>query len=160
MTAAASSAPAFTLRFDEWGALVLTDAAGQSHVGVHPVRAFPLSDPEHWLSIVDQRGSELACIRDPQTLPPATRETLLAALAKSEFIPVIERITDATSGEPAEWRVVTNRGERTFVLKGDDDIRTLADGRLIITDSDGVRYLIPEVRKLDGHSRRVLERFI
>ncbi len=160
MTAATSAAPEFSLHIDEWGRLVLTDANGQMHAGVSPVRAFPLTDPDHWMSIVDQRGTELACIPDPQKLPHATRETLFAALAKNEFIPVIERIADATTGEPAEWRVITNRGERTFVLKGDDDIRSLPDGRLIVTDSDGVRYLIPEVRKLDGHSRRVLERFV
>jgi len=160
MTAATPSVPDFSLHFDEWGRLVLTNATGQACAGVSPVRAFPLSDPDHWLSICDQRGTELVTIADPQTLPQSTRETLFIALAKSEFMPVVERIIDATQGEPAEWRVITNRGERTFVLKGDDDIRTLSDGRLIITDSDGVRYLILEARKLDGHSRRVLERFI
>ncbi len=160
MTAPQTSVPKFSLHYDNWGRLVLTDADGQVHEGVTPVRAFPLSDPNHWLSIVNQRGTELACIPDPQQLPAATRETLLTALTRSEFIPVIERIIDATQGEPAEWRVVTDRGERTFVLKGDDDIRTLSDGRLIVTDSDGVRYLISEVRRLDSHSRRMLERFI
>ena len=73
---------------------------------------------------------------------------------------VIERLIDATHGEPAEWHVATNRGNRTFILKGEDDIRRLPDGRVVITDSDGLRYLILDPRKLDSHSRRTLERFM
>lgn len=160
MSAAITTTPQFDLHYDDWGRLVLVDADGKYHEGVTPVRSFPLSDPEHWISICDSSTRELICIANPQSLPAKTRETLNLALAKNEFIPIIERIVHATHGEPAEWQVETNRGPRTFVLKGEDDIRTLSDGRLIVTDSDGVRYFINNVRQLDGHSRRTLERFL
>lgn len=158
-TAVASAPPHFSLRFDAWGQLVLRDSSGQEHSPVNPVRAFPLSDPTHWVSVVDARGTELVCVPDIEQLPATTRDVLLEALSKNDFIPVIEHIEDATHGEPTQWHVRTDRGSRTFVLKGEDDIRTLPDGRLIITDSDGVRYLILSTRALDGHSRRILERF-
>lgn len=160
MSVPAITTPSFELHYDDWGRLVLVDADGRRHEGVTPIRSFPLSDPEHWISICDASNRELVCIANPQNLPTKTRETLTVALAKNEFMPIIQRIVHATHGEPAEWHVHTNRGERTFVLKGEDDIRVLHDGRLIVTDSDGVRYFLNDIRSLDAHSRRTLERFM
>ena len=152
--------PKFELIEDEWGRLVLIDSDGERHAGVTPIRSFPLTDPAHWISIFDAQHNELVCIEEPQQLPAATRDKLFAALLKTEFMPVIERLIDATHGEPAEWQVATNRGDRTFILKGEDDIRRLPDGRVIVTDSDGLRYMIVDARTLDAHSRRTLDRFM
>ncbi len=161
MSATISTAtPKFELLIDDWGRLVLIDADGVRHAGVTPIRSFPLTDPAHWISIFDAKHNELVSIEDPQQLTSTTRDRLMAALAKTEFMPIIERLIDATHGEPAEWHVSTDRGNRTFILKGEDDIRRLPDGRVIVTDSDGMRYLIVDLRKLDAHSRRTLERFM
>ena len=151
--------PTFNLFYDDWGKLVLVDAAGVRHEGVTPIRSFPLTHPENWICICDAKYHELVSIEEPSQLPAATRELLFRALAKTEFMPVISRLVDATIGEPAEWQVETNRGNRTFVLKSEDDIRALSDGRIVVTDSDGLRYMIADVQKLDAHSRRTLERF-
>lgn len=42
----------FQLRRDAYGRLVLTDESGARHVGVTPVRAFPISSPGEGLSLV------------------------------------------------------------------------------------------------------------
>ena len=42
-------------------------------VGAEPVRAFPISDPQHWISIVDAEGHKIVLIEDVQTLPPAVQ---------------------------------------------------------------------------------------
>ena len=152
-------APKFDLFYDDWGRLVFVDVAGVRHVSVTPIRSFPLTHPEHWISICNDKNGELTCIENPNLLPTKVRELLFTALSKTEFIPVIHRVISATPGEPAEWQVETDRGNRTFVLKGEDDLRILHDGRIIITDSDGLRYLIQDSQKLDAHSRRILERF-
>ena len=47
------------LHHDAWGRLVFTDAAGRQHVGVEPVRAFPLSDPACGVALLDAEGHEL-----------------------------------------------------------------------------------------------------
>jgi len=155
-----TTTPTFNLFYDDWGRLVLVDAAGVRHEAVAPIRSFPLTHPESWICICDAKYHELVCIEEPSQLPAEIRKLLLGALAKTEFMPVISRLVDATIGEPAEWQVETNRGNRTFVLKSEDDIRTLSDGRIIVTDSDGLRYIIADLQKLDTHSRRTLERFI
>ena len=39
------------LYYDDVGRLVLVDAQGVQHAGVEPVRGFPISDPDHWISV-------------------------------------------------------------------------------------------------------------
>jgi hypothetical protein len=46
------------------------------------------------------------------------------------------------------------------VLKGEEDIRRLRDGGLIITDSHGVTYRVHDIRALDRASRKLLDRFL
>ena len=56
----------------EKSAVVLTDATGRSHVAVVPVRAFPLSAPQQWLSFCDNQGRELLIVEvpAPAVVPP------------------------------------------------------------------------------------------
>jgi hypothetical protein len=149
----------FRLYYDAWGRLVLTEANGQQHVGIEPVRAFPISDPAYGLSICDARGHELCWIDKVDDLPEAIRRLLLEDLARREFVPVLQRVVRISAGEPSEWEVETDRGPTRFVLKSEDDVRTLADHRALIIDAHGTRYLIADTRTLDAASRRVLERY-
>jgi hypothetical protein len=151
----------FNLSVDEFGRLVLTDAEGNRHVGVEPVRAFPLSDPERWIALVDAEGQELACIEDPSRLREDLRRRLEEELARREFVPVIQRIVRVSSpNPPAEWEVVTDRGPTRFTFNSEDDLRRLGPRRALIVDARGMRYEVPDVAALDAQSRRVLERFL
>jgi hypothetical protein len=153
--------PAFGLYHDEWGQLVLIDAEGIRHVGVNPVRVFPFSDPEHWLSITDAGGREIVCIENPAELSSAIREVLRSDLLHREFVPVIRRIVHVSSIlEPCEWLVETDRGRTAFVLKAEDDVRRLGPNQALILDSAGVRYLVDNIKGLDAASQRVLERYV
>jgi hypothetical protein len=153
--------PGFGLYHDEWGQLVLIDADGARHVGVTPVRMFPFSDPQHWLSITDSSGREIVCIEDVADLSPQIREVLQVDLSQREFVPVIQRIIRVSSIlEPCEWLVETDRGRTSFVLKIEDDVRRLGPNQALVLDSAGVRYLIADIKSLDGPSRRVLERYV
>ena len=149
------------LYVDDFGELVLTDAAGHLHVGVVPVRAFPLSDAHHWLALCDSQGRELLIVEDPQQLSDETRAVLYAELARREFLPTIQRITHVSgTSEPCQWQVETDRGPTRFVLKSEDDIRRIGPHRALITDADGVRYLVADTRRLDAFSRRKMEWYL
>jgi hypothetical protein len=152
----------FGLSHDPFGRLMLIDADGVRHVGVDPIRAFPLSMPERFISLCDEHGHEIVCVDHLSDLPPNVRCVLEAELAEREFVPVIARIVRVTGdgGPASEWSVETDRGATRFTVDGEDDIRTLSPTRAIITDSSGVRYLVADSRALDGASRRVLERFL
>ena len=150
----------FGLGRDDFGRLVLTDAAGVRHVGVEPVRAFPLSEPRQWIALVDVDGRELATVPSPADLDDATRELLEAELSRREFLPVIERIVAVTvDTEPTEWTVHTDRGPTKFFVEGSDAFRRLEADRCLIVDTQGVRYLIPDRKRLDAHSRRLLDHY-
>ena len=149
-TADGSPAPAqqpmWRLERATHGRLDLIDAAGQRHVDVDVLRAFPASAPAGPVASVAADGAELAWI-DP-----------LSELSQREFLPVIERIESVSDGEPMEWGVVTDRGLRRFTVAHIDDIVYAPDGSVSITDSVGVRYAIPQLSRLDSRSRRLLDR--
>ena len=150
----------FELQPDGDRGLALVDSDGVRHAPVVPVREFPISDPEHWISICDGEGRELAVIEDLSALAPPVRELLDRELSRREFVPVIRRILSVPpDAEPTQWEVETDRGVTRFVLTTDDDVRRLGPQRALVIDSRGIRYLIPDIAQLDATSRRILERY-
>jgi hypothetical protein len=157
----AAAPPPFRLHHDAWGRLVLTDAAGREHVGVHPVRAFPISDPGCGIAVCDADGHELVWIERLDELAESVRRVLEDDLARREFVPQVRRILRVSAPvEPSEWEVETDRGRTRFVLPSEDNVFRLEDGRALLIDAHGIRYLIPDTRALDATSRRLLERYL
>jgi hypothetical protein len=151
----------FQLERDSFGRLVLVAADGKQHVDVEPVRAFPMSDPDHGLSLVSAEGRELVWIDDLTQLPSDVREVLDQELASREFAPQIQRVLDISlEVDPCEWEVETDRGTTKFVLKSEEDVRRLDAKRALVIDAHGIRYMIPDVDALDRKSRRILERYL
>lgn len=149
------------LSHDAWGRLVFRDAAGAVHVGVEPVRAFPISRPDQGISVLDSHGNELAWIDDITTLTAEARRILEAELSRRHFLPAIAAIRNVEGlTDPTTWHVDTDRGPATFQVKTYEDVRRIARNRIIVLDSHGVRYLIPDFHSMDAASRRFLERFI
>ena len=58
------------------------------------------------------------------------------------------------------WEVDTDRGPTRFVLRGEENIRRLPGGMLMIADEHGIQYLIRKLRALDKPSRKLLDRFL
>ena len=104
----------------------------------------------------------MTCIEDPSTLPPAVLEILDEELARREFVPVVVRIEKVSADrDPSQWRIVTDRGPTTFLMEdSDNDVRRLGPNRILLVDTHGIRYLIPDTRRLDGTSRRILDRYL
>jgi hypothetical protein len=149
------------LTTDPFGRLVLTDSDGQRHVGVEPVRAFPFSHPDRFVALVDAQGREICMVEDPAHLPESVRSVLDAELKKREFVPEVRRIVwTSADSPPAEWEVETDRGLTRFTIEADDQIRRLGKGRVLITDTRGLRYLVPDTSALDPRSLRALERYL
>lgn len=151
----------FTLTRDESDRLILTDEAGNRYAGVQAVRAFPVTDPQHAISICDRDGRELVYLDALADVPPEFRALLEMELAQREFVPVIRRIlNNPLNTEPSEWKVETDRGVTVFQLESETDLHCKDNHPVTIVDSHGIRYLIPDPAALDAHSRRVLERFL
>jgi hypothetical protein len=149
------------LSHDAWGRLVFVDASGERCVGVEPIRAFPLSEPGRWISLCNSEGREVLFVEDLGDLPASARSVLSAELATREFVPVIERILDTTGGiYPVFWDVETDRGPTRIELDTDDDLRRIGPHRILITDAKKSRFVVPDSRALDAHSRRILDRHV
>lgn len=150
----------FQLSRNAFGKLVLT-AAGAVHEGVVPVRAFPIAAPEDGISLVDGDGHELAWIDRLSELPAEARALLEDELASREFLPELRRLRQVSSfAVPSTWEVETDRGDTSFVLKGEEDIRRISASTLIIADNHGVQYLIRDLQAMDKGSRKLLDRFL
>lgn len=153
--------PSLKLSRNPFGKLVYTDDAGVDHIGVTPVRAFPIAAPNEGLSIVSADGHELSWIDRLTDLAADTRQLLEEELAVREFTPSISRITKvSTFSTPSIWDVITDRGQTQLILKSEDDIRRLAEGQLLIASNSGLQYRINNWVNLDKASKKLLERFL
>lgn len=153
--------PNFQLRRDSFGKLVLTTAEGEEHIGVMPVRAFPIQAPTRGISLVRDGGKEAAWIDDLDALPDAIRALVQEEIEGREFIPEILHIKEVSSfATPCTWFVKTDRGDTEFVLKLDEDIRRVGEASLLISSSHGINFLVRDMFHIDKHSRIILDRFL
>lgn len=154
-------ADGFTLFRNAAGRLIWTAADGTEAVAVVPVRAFPISAVEEGLSLVDADGHERVWMAALNAQPPGIQQLVRDALAEREFMPEIRRLHGVSSfATPSTWRVDTDRGAFDLVLKGEEDIRRLSAGTLLVADTHGVQFLIRDLFALDKHSRKLLDRFL
>jgi hypothetical protein len=152
---------AFELQRDAFGLWALVLADGTRHSPVTAIRAYPITDPDGGVALMDAEGHELLWIDQLSQLATALRSQVMQALTEREFLPVIEKLEGVSSfATPSTWTVVTNRGTTQFLLKGEEDIRRLTGTVLLINDADGVQYMIRDLAAMDKHSRKLLDRFL
>ena len=148
------------LERDALGRLVFIDANGTRHVGIHPVRAFPITAPGAGIGIMNASGKELCWFPDVSAIPELELGLIEEELAAREFMPVIEKITRvSTYATPSIWDIETDRGPTRIRLKGEEDIRRVAGNTLLIADSNGLQFLIKDSTALDKVSKKLLNRF-
>ena len=148
------------LERDALGNLIFIDAKGRRHIGVYPVRAFPITAPSAGIGIMNQSGKEVCWFPEAAMIPEIELVLIEEELAAREFMPVIERITQvSTFATPSIWDIETDRGPTRIRLKGEEDIRRIAGNTLLIADSNGLQFLIKDATQLDKVSKKLLDRF-
>jgi hypothetical protein len=126
--------------------------------GVSARPCYPVTRPHRCIFLCDGEGQEIGVLEDLRDLDPRSRAILEGELAKQHFTPRITRV-DAVYREfhiPV-WEVQTDRGPRRLELKSRRDVHRLPNSRVYIRDAEGNGYLIPDLRKLDPASRRLVE---
>ena len=131
---------------------------GSVHAPVEPVRTFPLTQPNQYISLLDSHKNELGLIEDLNQLKKADQTVLAEELEKCYFMPKITKIhfIEGRFGV-TEWEVETDSGSVSFDLRSRNDIAALDDGRVLIKDIDGNRYEIVNYHRLDPKSVVLLE---
>lgn len=151
----------FQLQRNPFGQLVLITANGESHAGVEPSRAFPITSPRENISILSHDGHELAWIPKLDELPTDIRHWIEEALESREFMPEIHRVSSVSGyATPCTWQIETDRGSTSLILNSEEDIRRLTAPALLVVDSRGIQFLIRDRSSLDVTSRRILDRFL
>jgi hypothetical protein len=141
------------------GKVTLLTSAGDRHVAVRIVRAFPFTAADGPVAVVDSNGHEIIWIKDPDSLSLTHQQFIQSQLEREEFLPRIHFIESVSRGTPRQWNVTTDRGQNSFEQASSEAVVWQPDGSVSITDCDGICYLIPAVQKLDRRSRRLLERY-
>jgi ATP-binding cassette subfamily B protein len=151
---------AIELSRDPMGQLWLLVRESGERLAVSARRAFPLTDPSAYVSLVDDAQQERACFVSLSELSASQRELLEHALKQADFLPEVRSIRGIVAqGTGSRWQVETDHGATEFVVDQEDHVRLLEDGRHLISDSHGMRYLVPVPSALDHASRKLLARF-
>lgn len=138
--------------------LSLTIADDRTYVNVQLRRAAPLSDPGHYICIVDANGEEIAMIKDPSELDGETRRILYDELDRTCRTVVIWRINSARIESGVGYLdVETDRGRREFTLQDMHETVRRLGRRLLLHDVNGDRFDVPDVGALDKRSAKLIE---
>jgi len=151
------------LRFMAHGPILrLTVEDDRSYLRVAVLRAFPLSDPSHYLSVRDGKGSEVGLIVEPDALRPEDRALVLHELERRYLVPVVTRVVSARERfGTVEWTMETDRGEVRFTTRNlRENVQRPAPERIILNDVDGNRYDIRDVDALGRASQDLLFRHL
>jgi hypothetical protein len=142
------------------GMLVL-ERPGADPQPVKPVRALPLTDPERWIGLMDEKGKPIHMVESLAMLDAASRELLTRELEQTYFLPKITRIREAVEEYGVlRLAVETDRGPRDFEIRSREHIRFLPAGRILLRDLDGNRYEIPSVHNLDLRSQILAQGYL
>lgn len=151
----------FGLVRDPWGHLTYVDPSGKTYDRVNTIPLFPVSQPGHWISLVDSKGTELNLIESLDQLPTPTAALIREELSFREFVPRILKVRSVSgTTEPCEWEVETDRGTTRFILNSEEDIRRISAYVVQIIDATGVRFRVEDTRRLDLRSRRFIEWYV
>ena len=123
---------------------------------------FPLSQPDVFISVATRNEKESKEIGFIARLAKLSREQ--RAIVKSEiqfryFSPEIIDIKKiSTKYGVHQWQVITDRGEKSFLVQEiKENIIIRDNGLIVITDIDKCKYQISDFRKLPAKALHELE---
>ena len=151
------------LRFLAHGPILrLTIEDDRSYLRVSVLRAFPLSDPSHYLSVRDGQGNEVGLIAAPDALRPEDRALVERELDRRYLVPVVSRVVSARERfGTVEWTMETDRGLVRFTTRNlRENVQRPGPARIILNDVDGNRYDIRDVDTLSAASQELLFRHL
>ena len=119
--------------------------------------AFPQSDPDRYVGLLNTDGQEIGLIENPKMLDKESQDLLDRALREIYFVPTILEIRSVESrGTSSHWEVVTDDGDRSFRIPDREALYGSEAPAITITDESGKRYLIPDYWSMDREDREAI----
>ena len=124
---------------------------GEKFEKLQPKRLFPVSAKQRYISLIDEERKEVAIITDATKLDEQSYKALEQSLSDYYILPKIQKVNFIS------WKhgtltviAVTDYGECTFKVRSrPQNIKRLADGRVLIRDINDNRYEIIDSSKMD-----------
>ncbi|NLI00973.1 MAG: DUF1854 domain-containing protein [Chthonomonadales bacterium] len=140
----------------------LTIEGDRSWTRANPARAFPVSDPDHYIGFLDGAGKDIGILKDPTQLDEESQRILAEDLEMRYFVPVVTKVNKVKVEFGAVyWTVETTRGPREVIVRNlRDNLQELSATRVLVTDVDGNRIEFPDVNALDAESQGVILRHL
>lgn len=132
----------------------VTLSSGEVMEALEPRRLFPISNPDEYVTLLNESGVECAVVRRLSDMTDESREVIECSLADYYLVPKIQRIISKTDKYGVlRWRVETDRGIITFDIRNrNHDIRLMKSGLVRVRDANDNRYVIEDYTKLDKRS--------
>ena len=120
-------------------------------------RAFPRTNPDQFVSLMNPEGHEIGIIENPDQLDETSREIVATELKALYFIPTIQTIRSVTAkGTGSVWEVDTDDGPRSFRIMGRDALDGNEAPSIEIHDENGKRFKIENYWELESDSRDLI----
>ncbi len=117
-------------------------------------RLFPISDRDHYISLIDKDEKQIAMIRSYDDLTPESAAAVKACFNDYYLIPKITKIHECSDATGALiMKVDTDHGYVQFRIRNrHSDMKIYPEDRVIIRDSSDNRYEIESLAALDRKS--------
>ncbi len=125
-------------------------------------RMFPFEMPEEYISVLDADGREYGVIRRLSDFDGEQLDIINKELARKYFCPEITKIRSMKEKlGTSYWDVDTDVGRMSFSMQDTfRNIIRISETRIVLNDSDGNRFSITDVTKLDRKSYRKIELYL
>lgn len=139
--------------------LRLTIESDRSYIKVRVVCAAPLSQPDRYICLLDEKNEVICTVEDPIDLDAVSQRIVKEEIEQRYMTAVIKRVDSLRSEFGVSyWEVQTDRGDREFVVRNvSENAQWITDRRLLLLDVDGNRFEISNLEVLDKKSRGLIE---
>lgn len=139
--------------------LRLTIEGDRSYIKVRVVCAAPLSQPDRYICLLDEKNEVICTVEDPVDLDAVSQRIVKEEIEQRYMTAIIKRVDSLRSEFGVSyWEVQTDRGDREFVVRNvSENAQWITDRRLLLLDVDGNRFEISNLEVLDKKSRGLIE---
>jgi hypothetical protein len=144
--------------FKHGDALRVTIEDDKSCLRVVPMRSFPISMVDRYISLRDMKGNELGIIKNPNELDKESQKLLDEEIRKRYFRPIIQKVKSIHDKMGiVEWEIETDRGKKKILTRSIHESIEETDTGLIIKDLENNQYEVANLRQLDPASAKLLD---
>ncbi|AOZ92316.1 DUF1854 domain-containing protein [Paenibacillus crassostreae] len=130
---------------------------GKHYSGVKLIRIFPLTMPSQYISVRSEADVEITIIEDLSGLEEKSRNEAEQELQRYYVVPTIVNIISLKrDSKEWLWEINTNYGRISFRMNEMvENLHPMSPISWLLTSTDGRRFIISDIEKLDEGSRKL-----